>query len=118
MKIKRFKANNIAIENANKHNALSEITRQQFSQVAGQMHGVSQNFKQMHDRVGALERDVKLLSFYLARSREENLALRTLLTNNFGMDKFSEVFDGLLRRDFLVDSNNNPVGSLQVTEYN
>lgn len=108
----------IAGELAEKHNVLAEIVRTQFSQMAGKMQGADQTFQQMHDRVGALERDTKMLSFYLARSREENLALRTLLQNNLGVEKFEEVFDQLLRRDFLVGANNVPVGNVTVSEYN
>jgi hypothetical protein len=105
-------------DTANKHNILAEIVRNQFAQITGKFQGIDQNFQQMHDRVGALERDMKMLSFYLGRSREENLALRTLLQNNLGMEKFEETFDQLLKRDFLVNSNGVPVGTCQISEYN
>lgn len=118
MKIKKFKANQIAVETAEKHNVLTEIMRNQFNQVGGQIQGMYQNFEQVHNRLGALEKDIKLLSFYATKVREENAAIRTLIENNMPMNKFQEVVDSLLKRDFLVDSNNIPVGNLQINEYN
>lgn len=108
----------IAQDVAAKHNLLDSIVRGQFMQIAGQMQGVQQNFEQMHNRVGALEKDVRLLSFYIGRGRVENNALKFCISQNLPMEKFPEIFDNLLRRDFLVDSNNTPVGSVGINEYN
>ena|ERR1700693_3254250 len=118
MKIKKNVSKALAFETYKQHNVLDGIVRNQFTQVAGQMQAVSQNFQQLLDRIVALEKDAKLLSFYVARGREENAALRILIQNSLTMDKFQGIFDQLLRRDFLVDSNNVPVGNVSVNQYN
>ncbi len=118
MKIKKHKSASIAIETAQKHNNLAEIMRNQFNQVEGVSQAHQKVLEQANNRIFNLERDVKLLSFHLTKARFESKALRTCLTNNIPMDQYQIVFDNFLRNEFLVDSNNVPIGSCQVTEYN
>jgi hypothetical protein len=118
MKIKRYKSTAIALETAKQHNKLDEITRNGFDQVSGQLTTIKQVFEQMQNRIMALEKDVRLLSFYIGRGRVETNTMKYCISQNLPMEKYQEIFDNLLRRDFLVDSNNTPVATVGITEYN